>query len=225
MGKKTTGPGAGIVDQELVQEIAQDVIERTAPWELTVFPRECRNYFQDPKGELKAARKSLRGKVKDNALSWEAGEVAVALSPFVLAVVQGVLMSLLESTVSSATDRSKEGMRRLLRRMLGRPEPAADEATTADEAPTVAGAPPVAGAPTVAGAPPAVGAAVQAGVAAAAEAPAGGEVVEVPAEPGSPPSLTAEHIRTVAHRIAVREGLDDDMAARVAAALAEALAT
>lgn len=140
MGKDAVGPG--YVDQELVQDIARAVVERVEPGELAVFRRESKAYFRDPQGELKAARKSLRGKAKDEPMGFGADEVAVALAPFVLAVVQGVLTSLAQSLTTTATDRSQAGVGRLLRRMLGRPEPTVDETPVLPQEPGPAQTPP-----------------------------------------------------------------------------------
>ncbi|MGW5611879.1 hypothetical protein ACWEWI_38690 [Streptomyces sp. NPDC003753] len=135
MGKDTVGPAVGAVDEELIRDVARDVLERAAPGELAVFRRRSKAYFRDPEGEIKAARKSLDGKVKDELLGFGAGEVVVVISPFVLAIVQGVLTSLAQDLATSITDRSQEAVRRLLRRVLRRPEPAADGTPAVTEAP------------------------------------------------------------------------------------------
>lgn len=115
------------VDGELVRDIAQGIISRVTPRELTLFRRRSDAFFKDPEAELSAARESLRARPKEELLAWGTAETVVALTPFALAVVQGVLTSLIESVASSAIDRSWESVARLLRRSLRRP--AADEAT------------------------------------------------------------------------------------------------
>ncbi|WP_404962100.1 hypothetical protein [Streptomyces sp. 147326] len=192
MGKHTVGPG--FVDEELVQDIARAVVERAVPGELALFRRQSKAYFRDPEGELKAARKSLRAKPKDEALGFGGGEVAVALAPFILAVVQGVVVSLTQSLATTAADRSQEGIRRLLRRVLRRPEPAAAEALA--ETPTETHA------------------ATAAGTDAAAATPA-------PGVPLSPEQLG--RIRAQALAAALELGLDEDRAVRLADALVDTL--
>jgi hypothetical protein len=115
------------VDGELVRDIARGVIGQVTPRELTLFRRRSDAFLKDPEAELNAARKSLRARPKEELLAWGTSETVVALTPFALAVVQGVLISLTESLATSAIDRSREGVARLLRRVLRRP--AAEEAT------------------------------------------------------------------------------------------------
>ncbi|AIR96657.1 hypothetical protein [Streptomyces glaucescens] len=200
MGKDTTGPAAGAVDEELIREVARDVIERAAPGELAVFRRRSRAYFRDPDGELKAARRSLDGKARDELLGSGAGEVIVVVAPFVLAIVQGVLTSLAQDLAASAVDRSQEAVRRLLRRVLRRPGP------TADGTPAVAPEPPPAPAPGP-----------------APEESSGG----VDADPaGEQQALTEEQLRAIhrtARATALDHGLPEDRARSVADALVDAL--
>ncbi|MGW6523223.1 MULTISPECIES: hypothetical protein [unclassified Streptomyces] len=135
MGKDAVGPAAVAVDEELIRDVARDVVERAAPGELAVFRRQSKAYFRDPAVEIKAARKSLHGKTKDEPLGFGAGEAVMVMAPFILAVVQGVLTSLASDLAVSAADRSQDGIRRLLRRVLRRPEPVADETPAVTEGP------------------------------------------------------------------------------------------
>ncbi|WP_143652763.1 hypothetical protein [Streptomyces sp. 13-12-16] len=109
------------------------MISKVTPRELTLFRRRSDAFFKDPEAELNAARKSLRARPKEELLAWGTAETVVALTPFALAVVQGVLTSLTESLVASATDRGREAAARLLRLMLRR-------ASAGETAPDVHGA-------------------------------------------------------------------------------------
>lgn len=89
----TTGPLGG--DQDLVVELAQLVIEQTAPEELLLFDETAREYFQDPDRVLDPRR-------HDEAVGF--GLDLALITPVVLAVVTPVVKFLL----SVATDVAKE---------------------------------------------------------------------------------------------------------------------
>ncbi|CAM5305846.1 hypothetical protein SALBM311S_08554 [Streptomyces alboniger] len=135
MGKDAVGPGAVAMDEELVRDVALDVVERTAPGELAVFRRQSRAYFRDPANEIKRPARAFAGRAKDELLAFGAGEAVMVMAPFILAVVQGALTSLAADLAVSATDRTQDGIRRLLRRILRRPEQTGDETPADTEKP------------------------------------------------------------------------------------------
>ena len=81
---------AGRASNELVSELARDLVASNAPQELPLFPALSNAYFRDP-------QKSLENqKPKDEALGFGIAEAVTFVTPVALAVITDVLKYLAE---------------------------------------------------------------------------------------------------------------------------------
>lgn len=103
------------------------MIERVAPQELVIFHPESRAYFKDPHGALDAARARASAKPRDREGGFGAAETVEVLTPFALAVAGAVVEPLVVRLVQSATARSREAAQDLVRRLLRRDRPTAGD--------------------------------------------------------------------------------------------------
>ncbi|MGW7254918.1 hypothetical protein [Streptomyces sp. NPDC054834] len=122
-----------VVDEDVVRDVARSVVAQAAPAEMVMFGMNSRAYFQDPAGTLETAT-GEGGQAKESPLgaAGAGAEVVVLLTPFALAMVQGVLASLLEKYAANLADQSGAAVRRWLGslfRRSGGAEPAADDGT------------------------------------------------------------------------------------------------
>lgn len=107
--------------QELVRELAQQVLEVTAPKELVLFDETAEEYFSDPDGILNA-------KGKDELVG--SGVELTLLTPYILAVVTPVIQLLAGMVGESVKAEGQAGVSRFVRRLFRRPQP---EPTTDSE--------------------------------------------------------------------------------------------
>jgi len=73
------------VQDQLVSELARNLVANTAPQELPLFRPVSEAYFKDPDGTLKGQPG------KDETLGFGVGEAATFITPIVLAVMTDVL--------------------------------------------------------------------------------------------------------------------------------------
>jgi hypothetical protein len=88
------------IDNQLVSDVARELVLQLAPQELPLFRANSAAYFQDPE-------KALAGqKGKDEMLGFGSGEVVVFLTPIALTVATEVVKFLVEEVKKSAKDES-----------------------------------------------------------------------------------------------------------------------
>ena len=113
-------------ERELVSELAQAVLERTAPEELLVFPETADEYFRDPQAVLDPKR-------RDEAVGF--GLDLALVTPFVLAVATPVVRFLLDSTAEAVQAEAKTSIAAVVRRLVRRGDDA--EAPASDPVPAL----------------------------------------------------------------------------------------
>jgi hypothetical protein len=109
-------------ENELVAELARLALERAAPEELVLFQETAEEYFRDPQAVLDPRR-------RDEALGF--GIEVAMLTPYVLAVATPVIRFLASTVAEAAGQEAKPLVTRIVRRLLRRPEPAAEAAESA----------------------------------------------------------------------------------------------
>ncbi|MFI7701250.1 hypothetical protein [Nonomuraea sp. NPDC049480] len=102
----------------LVAELAEIVIERTAPEELVLFQENAAEYFRDPRAALKSGD-------RDEPVGF--GLDMVMMTPYVLAVVAPVVQFLVTTMVEAVAEESATHVVDLVRRRFLRGRPADDE--------------------------------------------------------------------------------------------------
>jgi hypothetical protein len=95
--------------RDLVQGLAETVVEQLEPDELAVFEETAEEYFEDPRAVLDPKR-------RDEAVGF--GIDAELLTPIVLAVATPVVQYLADLVVEASGEGVKPTLVRLLRRML-----------------------------------------------------------------------------------------------------------
>jgi hypothetical protein len=103
-------------ERGLVAELAQAVLERTAPEELIVFSETADEYFRDPEAVLDPKR-------RDEAVGF--GLDLALLTPFVLAVATPVVRFLLDAAAEAVHEEAKASIAGVVRRLLRRDATAA----------------------------------------------------------------------------------------------------
>ncbi|MBT2477432.1 hypothetical protein [Streptomyces sp. ISL-94] len=116
-----------MVEEDLVRQIAREVVEHVAPHELVLFHAESSAYFRDPCKALKAARKRAAATPKDERFGFGGGELIAIATPIVLAMVETALVTVCAHLALTATERGAGSVRALVRRMLRRRDPAEGE--------------------------------------------------------------------------------------------------
>jgi hypothetical protein len=110
-------------ERDLVAQLAEAVLERTAPEELVLFSETAEEYFDDPEAVLDP-------KHRDEAVGF--GLDLALLTPFVLAVATPVVRFLLDAAADALQDEAKASIitavRRLVRRDSDAEPPAAGQA-------------------------------------------------------------------------------------------------
>ena len=102
------------VEDELVAELARDVVAKTAPHELPLFRATSEEYFKDPDRVLDP------GEAKDEMLGFGVGEVAMLLGPAALVVAREVVTFVAAEVGKSAKEESSPIIRSLVRRVFRR---------------------------------------------------------------------------------------------------------
>ncbi|MFF4098600.1 hypothetical protein [Streptomyces sp. NPDC001903] len=196
-----------MLEEDLLREIAREVVEDVAPHELVLFHAESTAYFRNPRKALKAARKRAAATPKDDRFGFGGGELIAIATPIVLAMVETALVTVSAHLALTATERSAGSVRDLVRRMRRRPDPAEGEGeeSTEEENPAEASTTPAAGA--------------------AIDSAAGPETDAVdgtarPAESAEAlPPAVREAIRQKVYEQALRYGIDEDGARLLADAV------
>jgi len=86
--------------RKLIEEISKDIVVEVAPEEIDLFDELLMEYFQDP------APPDLSTKPKDAPLGFGLGEVLIAVTPAVAAMVDAVLNYLVSETIKAAQGES-----------------------------------------------------------------------------------------------------------------------
>jgi hypothetical protein len=102
-------------DQELIRQVARDVVAATAPEELPLVRPMADEYFRGGRGPARSG---------DDLLGSGLETVVVLLTPVVFPVVAAVLDALTERVAEVAVTRGENGARRVLRAVLRRGTPA-----------------------------------------------------------------------------------------------------
>ncbi|MFG2989274.1 hypothetical protein ACGFZK_08240 [Streptomyces sp. NPDC048257] len=200
-----------VLEEELLRELAREVVEHVAPHELVLFHAESTAYLRDPRKALKAARKRAAAAPKDERFGFGGGELIAIATPIVLAMVETALVTVGAHLALTATERSAGSVRALVRRMRRRPDPAEGEEPTGGENSAEASVTPAAGA----------------GI----DSAAGPETDAVdgtarPAESAEAlPPAVREAIRQKVYEQALRYGIDEDGARLLADAVIGSLTT
>jgi hypothetical protein len=95
--------------RKLVQEISKDIVVEIAPEEMDLFDELIMEYFQDP------TPPNLSAKPKDDPLGFGLGEVLIAATPAVAAMVDVVLNYLINESIKAAQGESAEFIKRKIK--------------------------------------------------------------------------------------------------------------
>jgi hypothetical protein len=117
---------ADSLDNQLVADLARDIIAQTAPQEMPLFRANSEAYFKDPD-------KTLAGqKGKDEMLGFGSGEVVVLLTPIALTVVAEVVKFIVEEVKKSVKDESSSLISETVKKVFKkfRPEQKKDDKKT-----------------------------------------------------------------------------------------------
>ncbi|MFC6082499.1 hypothetical protein [Sphaerisporangium aureirubrum] len=114
-----------VADQDLVRQVARDVVAVTAPEELPLVRPMADEFFRGGRGPARG---------KEDLLGFGVDTAVVLLTPVVLPVIAFVLDALGERLAEAAVDRGAEQARRVLRAVLRRGT-AAELAAAGDPAP------------------------------------------------------------------------------------------
>ncbi|MET9639877.1 hypothetical protein ABZY83_26350 [Streptomyces virginiae] len=200
-----------VLEEDLLREIAREVVAHVAPHELVLFHAESTAYLRDPRKALKAARKRAAAAPKNERFGFGGGELIVIATPIVLAMVETALVTVGAHLALTATERSAGSVRALVRRMRRRPDPAEREEPTEGENSAEASVTPAAGADID-----------------SADGPET-DAVDGTARPAEPdealPPAVREAIRQKVYEQALRYGIDVDGARLLADAVIGSLTT
>ena len=101
-------------EDALVRELAQQVLETTAPEELAIFDVTAEEYFADPQGVLDAEN-------RDEAVGF--GVELALITPYILAVAKPVIQLLATMVGDAVQKEGQPSVNGFIRRLLGRREP------------------------------------------------------------------------------------------------------
>jgi hypothetical protein len=101
-------------EQELVRQLAQRVVEVTAPEEMVLFDETAEEYFANPEGVLNAHG-------KDEPVGF--GLELALLTPYILAVVTPVIQLLATMVADALKAEGQPSVTGFIRRLLHRPMP------------------------------------------------------------------------------------------------------
>lgn len=94
---------------KLIQELSKDIVVEIAPEEMDLFDELVAEYFQDP------TPPDLSARPKDDPLGFGLGEVLIATTPAVAAMVDVVLNYILNEIVKAAQGESTELIKRKIK--------------------------------------------------------------------------------------------------------------
>jgi len=95
--------------RKLIWELSKGIVVEIAPEEMDLFDELVMEYFQDP------TPPDLSAKPKDDPLGFGLGEVLIATTPAVAAMVDGVLNYLINEIVKAAQGESAELIKRKIK--------------------------------------------------------------------------------------------------------------
>lgn len=101
-------------ENELVSEIARDIVTQIAPQELPIFPAVSEAYFDDPTKALNTL------KSEDRVLGFGLDPSAALLTPVVLAVLSAVFQFLVQIAEKAVEDGLGEEVGEIIKRMLSK---------------------------------------------------------------------------------------------------------
>jgi hypothetical protein len=101
-------------EEALVRQLAQQVLETTAPEELAIFDETAEEYFADPEGVLEA-------KGRDEAVGF--GLELALLTPYILAVARAVIQLLATMVGDAVKKEGQPAVNGFIRRLFGRHDP------------------------------------------------------------------------------------------------------
>lgn len=99
-------------EQEVVVELAREVVARAAPEELSLFRVTAEAYLRDPNGVLKSSSNS------DDMLGFGSAELVAFLTPIVLEVAKSVYAFLAAQVARAAREVGSEAVAAELRSLL-----------------------------------------------------------------------------------------------------------
>lgn len=102
------------VDDELVAEVARDLVAKTAPHELPLFRATSEEYFKDPERALSPPEG------KDETLGFGVGIALAMITPVALEVVKSVIAFVSAEVGKTAKEESEPLIRNAVRRLFRR---------------------------------------------------------------------------------------------------------
>ena len=102
------------VDDELVAEVARDLVAKTAPHELPLFRATSEEYFKDPERALSPPE------AKDETLGFGVGIALAMITPVALEVVKSVIAFVSAEVGKTAKEESEPLIRNAVRRLFRR---------------------------------------------------------------------------------------------------------
>jgi hypothetical protein len=90
------------INNELINDLARDVVTQIAPQELPLFRAHSEAYFKDPQKALQSQS------AKDDMLGFGVGEAIVLLTPIALATLDEVVKFVVEEAKKSAQDQGAD---------------------------------------------------------------------------------------------------------------------
>ncbi len=112
-------------ENQLVSDVAHDLLNQLAPQELPLFRATSEAYFKNP-------QKALKGQLaRDETLGFGSGEAAILLTPLVLAVTTEVVKFLAEEIKKSVKEESSSLISASVKKVFKkfRPQEKADKKT------------------------------------------------------------------------------------------------
>ncbi len=113
-------------DEDVVAELARQIVRDRAPQELVLFNPTAAAYFEDPQRSLERAR------AKDQKLGFGVVEAAAFITPYVLEVAKAVFQYLLEQLATAAEQEAASSIVKRLSRVLHR-KASEDEGLTQEQ--------------------------------------------------------------------------------------------
>ena len=116
---------------QLVTDLARDLVAQMAPQELPLFRANSANYFKNPDKALQPQTG------KDDMLGFGAGEVVTLLTPYLLAVLTEVVTFIVEEVKKSAKTQGTNVINDMVKQMFKKfqPQPTTQEQKPAPSAP------------------------------------------------------------------------------------------
>jgi hypothetical protein len=107
----------GSDQNQLITDVARDIVMQTAPEELPLFRATSAVYFKNPDKVLKGQTS------KDEMLGFGAGEAVVMLTPYVLVVVTEVVRFVIAQVQQSVATESADLINNIVKKLFKRVRP------------------------------------------------------------------------------------------------------